>query len=82
MATQIIDILEYLLDEAGDTEEEDSCNRHQHHQHHHHHHYHHIKEQLDDLEPSSHVRLLQQLLCVRQPEPALPADILDGIDSV
>lgn len=84
MATKIIDILEYLLDEADDTEEEDSSDGHHQHQHHHHHHhhYHHIKDQLDDLEPSSHVRLLQQLLCVRQPDPALPADILDGIDSI
>lgn len=80
MATKIKDILEFLLDEA-DALEEDRGDDHHHH-HHHQHHYHHIKDQLDDLEPSSHVRLLQQLLCVRHPEPALPADILDGIDLI
>lgn len=79
MATKIKDILEFLLDEA-DALEEDRSDDHHHHNHHHHHRYHHIKDQLDDLEPSNHVRLLQQLLCVRHPEPALPTDILDGID--
>lgn len=82
MATNIMDILEYLLDEADAVEEEDASDNSHHHHHQHHYHYHHIKDQLDDLEPSSHVRLLQQLLCVRHPEPALPADILDGIDSI
>ncbi|KAI7787505.1 appr-1-p processing enzyme family protein [Diaporthe eres] len=82
MATNIKDILDYLLDEADAAEEEDVGDNSHHHHHQHHHHYHHIKDQLDDLEPSSHVRLLQQLLCVRHPEPALPADILDGIDSI
>lgn len=79
MATRIKDILNYLLDEA-DAAEKDVSDGHNHN--HHHHHYHHIKDQLDDLEPSSHVRLLQQLLCVRQPDSGLPADILDGIDAV
>lgn len=82
MANNIKDILEYLLDEADAVEEEDASDNSHHHHHQHHHHYHHIKDQLDDLEPSSHVRLLQQLLCVRHPEPALPIDILDGIDSI
>lgn len=84
MATKIKDILDYLLDEADAAEEDlsDDHHHHDHHHHSHHHHYHHIKDQLDDLEPSSHVRLLQQLLCVRQPEPPLPTDILDGIDSI
>lgn len=82
MAANIKDILEYLLDEADAAEEEDAVDDSHHHHHQHHHHYHHIKHQLDDLEPSSHIRLLQQLLCVRHPEPALPADILDGIDSI
>ncbi|KAG6367336.1 hypothetical protein INS49_001524 [Diaporthe citri] len=83
MATKIKDILGYLLDEADAAEEEDvEDDSHHHHHHQHHHHYHHIKDQLDDLEPSSHVRLLQQLLCVRHPEPALPTEILEGIDSI
>lgn len=80
MAT-IKDILYYLLDEADDVSEDDTDDGHHHHHHHHHHQYSHIKDQLDDLEPSSHLRLLQQLLCVRQPEPPLPADIIDGINS-
>lgn len=83
MAARIRDILEYLLDEADAADEEHpSDGHHGHHHHHHHNHYHHIKDQLDDLEPSSHVRLLQQLLCVRQPDPELPADILVGIDAI
>ncbi|KAI3397796.1 hypothetical protein diail_10329 [Diaporthe ilicicola] len=81
----IKDILAYLLDEVDDASEEDPSHGHNHHHryhHHHHHHHHHVKDQLDDLEPSSHLRLLQQLLCVRQPEPGLPEDILEGIDSI
>jgi O-acetyl-ADP-ribose deacetylase (regulator of RNase III)/NAD-dependent SIR2 family protein deacetylase len=79
MATKIKDIVKYLLNVADVAEEEDASDDHHHH---HRHHYHHIKNQLDDLEPSSHVRLLQQLLCVRQPDPELPADILVGIDAI
>lgn len=85
MATKIKDILNYLLEEADAAEAEDPSDNHDHdhdHHYHHHHHFRHIKDQLDDLEPSSHVRLLQQLLCVRQPDPELPADILDGIDAI
>lgn len=78
---KIKDILNYLLDEADTAGAEEPSNNHDHH-HHHHHHYRHIKDQLDDLEPPSHVRLLQQLLCVRQPDPELPADILDDIDAI
>lgn len=85
MAT-IKEILAYLLDEANDVSEEDNHSHGHHHDNHHHHHHHHhhrhIKDQLDNLEPSSHLRLLQQLLCIRQPDPALPEDILDGIESV
>lgn len=87
-ATKIKDVLNYLLNEADAAEEgisdnhHDHDHHHDHHHHHHHHYYRHLKDQLDDLEPSSHVRLLQQLLCVRQPEPELPADILDDIDAI
>ncbi|KAL1872376.1 hypothetical protein Daus18300_004346 [Diaporthe australafricana] len=85
MAT-IREILAYLLDEADDVSEEENHGQghhnDNHNHHHHHHHYRNIKDQLDDLEPSSHLRLLQQLLCIRQPDPALPEDILDSIDSV
>ncbi|WYZ44916.1 hypothetical protein EsH8_VIII_000232 [Colletotrichum jinshuiense] len=75
--SQIKDILVHLLDEAelGPKELHGGC-------HHHHHRHNDIKDQLDDLEPSSHLRLLQQLLCVRQPDPQLPNEVLSGIDAV
>ncbi|KAK1490785.1 hypothetical protein CCUS01_14380 [Colletotrichum cuscutae] len=72
-------ILVHLLDEAdsGADSDHDNCDHG-----HHHHHLRHIKDQLDDLEPPTHLQLLHQLLCVRTPDPPLPEDILVGIDSV
>ncbi|KXH46931.1 hypothetical protein CNYM01_00777 [Colletotrichum nymphaeae SA-01] len=72
-------ILIHLLDEAdsGTDSDHDDCDHG-----HHHHHLRHIKDQLDDLEPPTHLQLLHQLLCVRTPDPPLPEDILIGIDSV
>ncbi|TDZ19986.1 Protein-ADP-ribose hydrolase [Colletotrichum orbiculare MAFF 240422] len=69
------EVLVHLLDETNSGyEEHDTQNNHNHYQH--------IRDQLEDLEPSSHLRLLQQLLCVRQPEPPLPEAILDKIDTL
>ncbi|KAK1714473.1 hypothetical protein BDP67DRAFT_514158 [Colletotrichum lupini] len=72
-------ILVHLLNEAdsGADSDHDNCDHG-----HHHHHLRHIKDQLDDLEPPTHLQLLHQLLCVRTPDPPLPEDILVGIDSV
>ncbi|EXF83911.1 hypothetical protein CFIO01_03934 [Colletotrichum fioriniae PJ7] len=72
-------ILVHLLDEgdSGADSDHGDCDHG-----HHHHHLRHIKDQLDDLEPPTHLQLLHQLLCVRTPDPPLPDDILVGIDSV
>ncbi|KAF6798192.1 appr-1-p processing enzyme family protein [Colletotrichum sojae] len=77
--SKIQQVLIHLLDEADSNSSE---SHHTHGSNCHHHHHSHIKEQLDDLEPSSHLRLLQQLLCVRQPIPPLPESISDSIDSL
>ncbi|KAL0944908.1 appr-1-p processing enzyme family protein [Colletotrichum truncatum] len=77
--SKIKKVLVHLLNEADGATAEDhnhsDC-------HGHHHHHQQIKDQLDDLEPSSHFRLLHQLLCVRQPQPRLPEDILHEIESL
>ncbi|KAF4899915.1 Protein-ADP-ribose hydrolase [Colletotrichum fructicola] len=70
-------VLVHLLDEAEGSSEQGHT-----HNNCHHHHHSHIKDQLEDLEPSSHLRLLQQLLCVRQPETPLPETILSNIDAL
>ncbi|KAK6211211.1 Appr-1-p processing enzyme family protein [Colletotrichum tabaci] len=71
--TSLKHVLVHLLDESDSRSRAEDDDRH---------HRQHIKDQLDDLEPSSHLRLLQQLFCVRQPEPPLPEQILSEIDSV
>lgn len=42
----------------------------------------HYEKHLDHLEASSKLRILHELLCVRSPEPPLPAHILQSLDAV
>ncbi|KAH8891927.1 A1pp-domain-containing protein [Thozetella sp. PMI_491] len=51
-------------------------------EHHHHGQHQRIRNHLEHLETGTQIQLLRELLCVRQPDPPLPEELLEGIDLV
>ncbi|KAK7755050.1 hypothetical protein SLS62_002865 [Diatrype stigma] len=77
----ILDVLDFLLDEAG------YSLGHHHHHHHHHHHASHPDDNsnrraISHMDSWPRLVLLDQLLCMRHPEPELPPDVAGAIDRI